>query len=326
MPSPPPKVPGFGVRRPLSSTPSLPIVAISIRVIGRSDSVVIRSTSQASRAKRRGTGRHFRKKVNSRGLSPRTSAAQSRPSMLLSTMICLRARSSSGGNVGNNSASSRTIDQQFASERSNPKADYMKLAVFCSRAGLVARNSRRLWRGSCAWPQPSRVSRVSRMSRMGEPGSAEPCIRSLLTMDKLRQTSLKSLHFLALGFSTGRFCTCLNAHKTIDSTAYNHVLEARVGIEPTNAAFAEPCLTTWLPRPRSGKDEATRAGAQVFTWATRLKNRTVCVSPTTRPASRRIRTSPNSGTAFISTTLRPLPVNRTMRALLLSQRFFAAAN
>ncbi len=26
-------------------------------------------------------------------------------------------------------------------------------------------------------------------------------------------------------------------------------LEARVGIEPTNAAFAEPCLTTWLPRP-----------------------------------------------------------------------------
>src|SRR6266850_7678511 len=27
-------------------------------------------------------------------------------------------------------------------------------------------------------------------------------------------------------------------------------LEARVGIEPTNAAFAEPCLTTWLPRPR----------------------------------------------------------------------------
>gem|GEM_PF-2968335 len=27
-------------------------------------------------------------------------------------------------------------------------------------------------------------------------------------------------------------------------------LEARVGIEPTNAAFAEPCLTTWLPRHR----------------------------------------------------------------------------
>lgn len=24
--------------------------------------------------------------------------------------------------------------------------------------------------------------------------------------------------------------------------------EARVGIEPTNTAFAEPCLTTWLPR------------------------------------------------------------------------------
>jgi hypothetical protein len=28
----------------------------------------------------------------------------------------------------------------------------------------------------------------------------------------------------------------------------NLKLEARVGIEPTNAAFAEPCLTTWLPR------------------------------------------------------------------------------
>ena len=28
--------------------------------------------------------------------------------------------------------------------------------------------------------------------------------------------------------------------------------EARVGIEPTNTAFAEPCLTTWLPR-RDGK-------------------------------------------------------------------------
>jgi hypothetical protein len=27
-------------------------------------------------------------------------------------------------------------------------------------------------------------------------------------------------------------------------------LEAGVGIEPTNAAFAEPCLTTWLPRRR----------------------------------------------------------------------------
>jgi hypothetical protein len=27
-------------------------------------------------------------------------------------------------------------------------------------------------------------------------------------------------------------------------------LEAEVGIEPTNEAFAEPCLTTWLPRHR----------------------------------------------------------------------------
>ena len=28
----------------------------------------------------------------------------------------------------------------------------------------------------------------------------------------------------------------------------NLELEARVGIEPTDEAFAEPCLTTWLPR------------------------------------------------------------------------------
>src|ERR1700722_19511975 len=30
-------------------------------------------------------------------------------------------------------------------------------------------------------------------------------------------------------------------------------MEARVGIEPTNAAFAEPCLTTWLPRHRDSE-------------------------------------------------------------------------
>ena len=30
-------------------------------------------------------------------------------------------------------------------------------------------------------------------------------------------------------------------------------MEAEVGIEPTNAAFAEPCLTTWLPRHRDDK-------------------------------------------------------------------------
>ena len=29
-------------------------------------------------------------------------------------------------------------------------------------------------------------------------------------------------------------------------------LEAEAGIEPANRAFAEPCLTTWLPRHRIG--------------------------------------------------------------------------
>src|SRR4051812_38835977 len=33
-----------------------------------------------------------------------------------------------------------------------------------------------------------------------------------------------------------------------EARSYERRLEARVGIEPTNAAFAEPCLTTWLPR------------------------------------------------------------------------------
>ena len=37
-------------------------------------------------------------------------------------------------------------------------------------------------------------------------------------------------------------------------------LEAKVGIEPTDGAFAEPCLTTWLLRPRSAGTVGKPAG------------------------------------------------------------------
>ena len=43
-------------------------------------------------------------------------------------------------------------------------------------------------------------------------------------------------------------------------------MEAEVGIEPTNGAFAEPCLTTWLLRhSKSGHfKEAWCGGASMF--------------------------------------------------------------
>ena len=41
-------------------------------------------------------------------------------------------------------------------------------------------------------------------------------------------------------------------------------LEAGVGIEPTHTAFAEPRLTTWLPRPTRKKLPVFRQGASGF--------------------------------------------------------------
>jgi hypothetical protein len=46
-------------------------------------------------------------------------------------------------------------------------------------------------------------------------------------------------------------------------------LEARVGIEPTHKAFAEPCLTTWLPRRRCAANIVEFvAGASSLHWKT----------------------------------------------------------
>jgi hypothetical protein len=44
----------------------------------------------------------------------------------------------------------------------------------------------------------------------------------------------------------------LGSSQLVDAQASK--LEARVGIEPTDEAFAEPCLTTWLPRHSSLQD------------------------------------------------------------------------
>ena len=47
-------------------------------------------------------------------------------------------------------------------------------------------------------------------------------------------------------------------------------LEARVGIEPTNGAFAEPCLTTWLPRlPGTGSVPDPPPSVQGEVWGPR---------------------------------------------------------
>src|SRR6185503_6737249 len=51
-----------------------------------------------------------------------------------------------------------------------------------------------------------------------------------------------------------------NPPKIPEKTGFQ--LEARVGIEPTNAAFAEPCLTTWLPRREAAQPYSTTAVRQ----------------------------------------------------------------
>ena len=52
---------------------------------------------------------------------------------------------------------------------------------------------------------------------------------------------------VALGVGVPLRELCLHCY-AIAIALFPHYLEARVGIEPTHKAFAEPCLTTWLPR------------------------------------------------------------------------------
>ena len=56
-----------------------------------------------------------------------------------------------------------------------------------------------------------------------------------------------------------------------------HKLEARVGIEPTNEAFAEPCLTTWLPRPTF---------ASLVCWVRRLKRKNLVEAGVFSPSAK----------------------------------------
>ena len=49
----------------------------------------------------------------------------------------------------------------------------------------------------------------------------------------------------------GDKCNEINAKQRV-------LLEARVGIEPTNKGFADLCLTTWLPRPGSDRARPVR--------------------------------------------------------------------
>ena len=56
------------------------------------------------------------------------------------------------------------------------------------------------------------------------------------------------LDLLAADVSRRLFFNTLDVNNYLDFIVWIADLEARVGIEPTHKAFAEPCLTTWLPR------------------------------------------------------------------------------
>ena len=59
--------------------------------------------------------------------------------------------------------------------------------------------------------------------------------------------------------SRGNFKNVFNRHSVRDKIEL--LSEARAGIEPTHSAFAEPCLTTWLPRRKLAefREEETEA-------------------------------------------------------------------
>src|SRR5690348_5157293 len=69
----------------------------------------------------------------------------------------------------------------------------------------------------------------------------KPSGRSPARDDHRQQDPIKSADFLP-----AQRRTSVSVHQRVGRRLIR--LEARVGIEPTDEAFAEPCLTTWLPR------------------------------------------------------------------------------
>ena len=87
--------------------------------------------------------------------------------------------------------------------------------------------------------------------------------------------------------------------------------EARAGIEPTHSAFAEPCLTTWLPRRKTARIAMESKGKEAhFTL-----RREISPAFTARDGAERKKplTGQVKGPPSLGPTSRPAPVRRFAR-------------